>query len=81
MANGDTESSSTGSTGEKLTLRLTGETREALEWVASKYGNISLAEAIRRAIGTEKYLLEEKDKGSTLIIEERGGRVKEIVLR
>lgn len=67
--------------GEKLTLRLSGDTREALEWIAAKYGNISLAEAIRRAIGTEKFFLEERDKGSSVIVEEKGGRIKEIILR
>lgn len=67
--------------GEKLTLRLSSEARETLDWIASRYGNISLNEAVRRALGTEKFLLEERDKGSTILIEEQNGRVKEIVLR
>jgi hypothetical protein len=52
-----------------------------MEWIASKYGNVSLAEVIRRALGTEKFLLEQKDKGAAILIEEPGGRVKEIVFR
>lgn len=75
------ESSSPAAGGEKLTIRLSGDAREALDWIAARYGNISLNEAVRRAIGTEKFLLEERDRGSSVIIEERGGRVKEIVFR
>ncbi|WP_349958073.1 hypothetical protein [Rhizobium sp. ZPR3] len=66
---------------DKITLRLSNEARATLEWIAEYYGNISLNEAMRRALGTERFLLEEKQKGSTILIEERGGRVKEIVLR
>jgi len=66
---------------DKLTLRLSTETREVLEWIASKYGNITLAEAVRRALGTEKFLLEQKEKGSAILIEDSNGRVKEVVFR
>lgn len=67
--------------GEKMTVRLSNEARATLEWIAEYYGNISLNEAMRRALGTERFLLEEKQKGSSILIEESGGRLKEIVLR
>jgi hypothetical protein len=67
--------------GDKITLRLSPEARASMEWIASKYGNVSLAEVIRRALGTEKFLLEQKDKGAAILIEEPGGRVKDVVFR
>lgn len=67
--------------GDKITIRLSADARDALEWIAAKYGNISFADAMRRALGTEKYLLEQRDKGSSILVEEVGGRLKEIVLR
>jgi hypothetical protein len=66
---------------DKITLRLSPDARTAMEWIATKYGNVSLAEVIRRALGTEKYLLEQREKGAAILIEEPGGRIKELVLR
>jgi len=66
---------------DKLTLRLSADNRKVLEWIASRYGNITLAEAVRRALGTEKFLLEQKEKGASILIQESDGRVKEIVFR
>ncbi len=77
----DREQTAQDRSADKITLRLSTDAREALEWIAGKYGNITLSEAIRRALGTEKYLLEQKDKGSAILIEEPGGRVKELVFR
>jgi hypothetical protein len=68
-------------TADKLTLRLSADNRKVLEWIASRYGNITLAEAVRRALGTEKFLLEQKEKGASILIQESDGRVKEIVFR
>lgn len=34
---------------DKLTLRLSADNRKVLEWIASRYGNITLSEAVRRA--------------------------------
>lgn len=64
---------------EKLTLRLPADARVALEWMANKRG-VTLGEVIRHAIGTEKFLIEEIDRGSTVLIEEKGGRLKQLVL-
>jgi adenine C2-methylase RlmN of 23S rRNA A2503 and tRNA A37 len=64
---------------DKLTLRLSPDARQALEWMANKRG-VTLGEVIRRAIGTEKFLIEETDRGGTVLIEEKSGRVKQLVL-
>jgi len=64
---------------EKLTLRLAPDVRIALEWIAAKKG-ITLGEVIRHAISVEKLLTEESDRGSSILIEERSGRVKQLVL-
>mgnify|MGYP003348420578 CR=1 FL=1 len=66
---------------DKLTLRLTPETRAAMEWMSAKYGGISMAEVIRKALSTEKFLLEEREKGVALLLEARDGRTRELVLR
>jgi hypothetical protein len=65
---------------EKLTLRLSPEARKTLEWIATTSG-VTLAEAIRRALGTEKYMLEQVKKGNTIVIEEPNGRAKELIFR
>jgi hypothetical protein len=67
--------------GDKITLRLSPDARAALQWISAQYGNVSLAEVIRRALSTEKYLLEQRAKGSSLLIEDTSGRQREIVLR
>jgi hypothetical protein len=64
---------------EKLTLRLAPDVRVALEWIANKKG-VTLGEAIRQAIGREKFLQEEVERGSAILIEEKGGRLKQLVL-
>ncbi len=66
---------------DKLTLRLSADNRQVLEWIASRYGNITLSEAVRRALGTEKFLLEQKEKGASILIQESDGRIKEVVFR
>ena len=67
---------------EKLTFRISPELRSSLEYIAERYGQISLTEALRRAIGTEKFLLEEQEKGSAVLVEsEDGSRIKQLVLR
>lgn len=64
---------------EKLTLRLAPDVRVALEWIAAKKG-VTLGEVIRHAISVEKLLTEEAERGSSILIEERGGRIKQLVL-
>ena len=63
---------------EKLSLRLAPDVRLALEWMAAKKG-ITFGEVIRQAISREKFLTEEAERGSTILIEEKGGRLKQLV--
>ena len=65
----------------RLTLRLSPDAREALEWISAQRGNVPLSEVIRRAIGTEKFLIEMTNKGASILVEEPGRRAKELVLR
>lgn len=67
--------------GDKITLRLSPDARASLHWISEQYGNISLAEVIRRALSTEMYLLDQKAKGSSILIEDNTGRQREIILR
>ncbi|MGJ5199622.1 MULTISPECIES: hypothetical protein [unclassified Bradyrhizobium] len=63
---------------EKVTLRLAPDARLALEWIAAKRG-LTLAEVVRQAISHEKFLTEEIDRGSTILVEGKDGRLKQLV--
>ncbi|WP_315765146.1 MULTISPECIES: hypothetical protein [unclassified Bradyrhizobium] len=63
---------------EKVTLRLAPDARVALDWIAAKRG-LTLAEVVRQAISHEKFLTEEIDRGSTILIEGKDGRLKQLV--
>jgi hypothetical protein len=63
----------------RLTLRLSPEARETLEWIASER-HVTLAEAIRRALGTERFLIETRKKNAKILVEQPGERLKELVL-
>jgi hypothetical protein len=63
----------------RLTLRLSPEARETLEWIANER-HVSFPEAIRRALGHERFLIEtQKDRGR-ILIEKPGERLKELVI-
>ena len=62
----------------RLTLRLSPEARETLEWIANER-HVSLAEAIRRALGTERFAIEAMKRRARILVEEPGQRTKELV--
>ncbi|MCI0634934.1 MAG: ribbon-helix-helix domain-containing protein [Actinobacteria bacterium] len=64
----------------KVTVNLSDETIEDLKAVAEKRG-ITLTEAIRKAIATEKFVQDERDEGAKILIEKPGGRVREVEFR
>lgn len=65
----------------RMTLRLSPEARETLEWIAEER-KVSMAEAIRRALGTERFLIEKSNEGASILLEEKNAkRLKEIILR
>jgi hypothetical protein len=81
MPNTQAVSQSTEHVPEVVTLRLSPEARDSLEWIAGQYGNIPLAEVIRKALSTEKYLLEQSASGSKLLIEDGKGGLRRVFLR
>jgi hypothetical protein len=52
-------------------LRMGPQAIADLEWIADQYGMKGFSEAIRRAIGTEKYLLEQIASGHVVLIEHK----------
>lgn len=65
----------------RYTLRLSPEAAETLEWIAQARGGVTIAEAIRRALGTERLLLEQIQEGYAVVLEKPGNRTKELILR
>jgi uncharacterized protein (DUF1778 family) len=63
----------------RLTLRLSPEARETLEWIANEQ-HVSLAEAIRRALGTERFMIDAAKRRARILVEQPGERTKELVL-
>ncbi len=67
--------------GKKLTLRLGSEAVADLEWIAKQLGGITLTEVIRRAVATQKYLLDQQELGDVIVLEnKRTGRQRELAL-
>lgn len=65
----------------KVSVNLSPDVVQALREVSSTAG-VTITEAIRRAIGTEKFLMEEMRKGNRILIEDKkGGKMRQIVLR
>ena len=68
--------------GKKFTLRLGAEAVADLDWIATKHGGITLTEVLKRAVATEKYLLEQQELGEAIVLEnKRTGRQRELVFR
>ena len=63
----------------RLNLRLTPEARETLEWISTQR-HVSFAEVIRRALGTEKFLIEVSSKKGRILVDTPGENTKELVL-
>lgn len=64
----------------RLTLRLSPEARAALEKLTKLKGG-TYADIIRKALGTELFLVEQNQNGSRILIEDRNKNMREIVLR
>ena len=65
----------------RFTLRLSPEAVETLDWISTRRENASYQEVIRRALGTEKFLLKLIEEGASIIVEQKDTRPKEIVFR
>ena len=63
---------------QRLSVNLSPEVAEALQWIAEKHGS-TITEAIRRCISTQKYVEEALDKRAKILIAEEGQPVRELV--
>ncbi len=64
----------------KLTVNLSEEVTATLKALASERGT-SVTEILRQAISTEKFLLTEVKEGGKVLIKDRDGNMKELLLR
>jgi hypothetical protein len=63
----------------RLNVRLSPGVRAALDWIAASRG-ISAVEAIRRAIGTEKFFTELSKQGAKIFVQVPGEKnLKEVI--
>ena len=64
----------------RLTLNISDEARQTLDWICKQRGGVSYVEAIRRALGTERILMDAQINGARILIESRSGDSKELRL-
>jgi Ribbon-helix-helix protein, copG family len=64
----------------RMSVSLTGDIVELLEFLAEKQG-ITQNEAIRRAIATDVYFLKERSAGGTVLIQKPDKELREVVFR
>ena len=64
----------------KMSVNISRETVNVLRHLAAKR-NITMTEVLRQAIGTEKFLDEVSDNRGTVLIEDKRGRVRQLVFR
>ena len=62
----------------RLSVNLSAEAAEAIREMTSRRG-ITITEALRRAISTQKYVEDAMERGAKILIEEPGKPVKELV--
>jgi hypothetical protein len=68
--------------GRQVTLLLGAEATSDLQWISRQYGGIPLTDVIRRAVATEKYLLQQQCNGEMIVLENRQtGDQRELILR
>ena len=63
-----------------FTLRLSASAAEDVEKIARELG-ITTTEVFRRALGTEMFILETKERGEKLLVENKKQEVREVVFR
>jgi metal-responsive CopG/Arc/MetJ family transcriptional regulator len=67
-------------TTKRMSVNLSSDVANWLESIA-KEQNISQSEALRRAIATEKYLLDERQKGSKVLLQRSDKEIREVIFR
>jgi predicted DNA-binding protein len=64
----------------KVSFNLAPEVVDVLKDLASKRG-MTVTDVLRRAIGTEKFVQNEIDKGGKILVEEKDKSIKQVVFR
>lgn len=64
----------------KLTVNLSQEVIDAVEELAERVG-CTRTEVLRRAIGTHKYMMDEVRKGNKILIEDKQGKLREVIFQ
>jgi hypothetical protein len=64
----------------RLTVRLAGDARQAISKLSKMMGGASVADVIRRSIGTELFLMEEQERGAKILIQDKDG-TRQLLLR
>jgi hypothetical protein len=64
----------------RMSIGLSGETVELLEFLADSQG-ISQTEAIRRAIATDVYFIKERLEGSKVLLQKPDKEIREVLFR
>jgi hypothetical protein len=77
----DTKNSSNAiNTAKRMSISLTGDATEMLKFLAESQG-ITQNEALRKAIATEAYLLQERQKGSKVLLQKSDNEIREVIFR
>jgi hypothetical protein len=64
----------------KLTVNLSGPIYDTLQELADQQG-VTVTEALRKAIGTEKFLREQTSSGGKILIQDQDKSLKQVLLR
>lgn len=62
----------------KVTLNLPDDQVEFLQSIA-KRDNITFTDAVRRAINSEKFFVQQEESGRKVLVEENGQRLREVI--
>lgn len=64
----------------KMSVNLPAETVQTLKDLAEKR-NTTMTEVLRQAIGTEKYLEQVSEEKGKVLVEDKSGRLRQLVFR
>jgi hypothetical protein len=64
----------------RMSISLSGDVIALLEFLAETQG-ITQNEALRKAIATEAYFLQERNQGSTVLLQKSDKEIREVVFR
>ncbi|HEY9798722.1 MAG TPA: ribbon-helix-helix protein, CopG family [Leptolyngbyaceae cyanobacterium] len=74
------EQTSNASSVKRMSISLSGDIARLLEFLAESQG-ISQNEALRKAIATEAYLLQERQQGTKVLLQKPDKEIREVLFR